>query len=68
VNFIGGLAPNAFTQFSLEEALTLSQIQPGVPEPATPEPATWGMMILGFIGIGLMGYRRSRRTSGALAA
>jgi PEP-CTERM motif len=63
VNFIGGLAPGAFTYFSLEEALTLSQIQPGVPEPAT-----WGMMILGFISIGLMGYRRSRKASGALAA
>jgi hypothetical protein len=24
----------------------------------TPEPSTWAMMILGFAGIGFMGYRR----------
>jgi PEP-CTERM motif len=26
---------------------------------AVPEPATWGMMILGFLGIGFMAYRRN---------
>jgi hypothetical protein len=30
---------------------------------AVPEPSTWAMMILGFIGIGAMAYRRSRKTS-----
>ena len=25
---------------------------------AVPEPATWGMMILGFMGVGFMAYRR----------
>jgi hypothetical protein len=63
VNFVGGLANGASTYFSLEESLTASTITNGVPEPAT-----WGMMILGFISIGLMGYRRSRRASGALTA
>jgi PEP-CTERM motif len=62
VNFFGGLANGASTYFSLEEALTLQQIQ------GVPEPSTWGMMILGFMGIGLMGYRRSRRNSSVLAA
>jgi hypothetical protein len=28
---------------------------------AVPEPSTWAMMILGFAGIGFMGYRRSRK-------
>ena len=32
---------------------------------AVPEPATWGMMLLGFAGIG-MAMRRSRRRNGAL--
>jgi hypothetical protein len=27
----------------------------------TPEPSTWAMMILGFAGIGFMGYRRRNR-------
>jgi hypothetical protein len=25
---------------------------------AVPEPSTWGMMILGFAGVGFMAYRR----------
>jgi hypothetical protein len=33
---------------------------------AVPEPATWAMMLLGFLGIGFVGYRRSsRRTAGS---
>jgi hypothetical protein len=32
---------------------------------AVPEPSTWAMMILGFLGIGLLGYRR--RNSALLA-
>jgi hypothetical protein len=57
VNFTGGLANGASTYFSLEEALTVSSIQPGIPEPST-----WAMMLLGFVGLGFMGYRKSRRT------
>lgn len=34
--------------------------------PPVPEPGTWGMMLLGFAGMG-MAIRRSRRRSGALA-
>jgi hypothetical protein len=30
------------------------------PPPGVPEPATWGMMIMGFVGVGFMGYRRAR--------
>jgi len=29
--------------------------------PAVPEPSTWAMMILGFLGIGLMAHQRRRR-------
>ena len=28
---------------------------------AVPEPSTWAMMILGFIGVGFMAYRRKDR-------
>ncbi len=30
---------------------------------AVPEASTWAMMILGFLGVGLMGYRKQRRAS-----
>jgi PEP-CTERM motif-containing protein len=32
-----------------------------------PEPSTWAMMILGFAGVGFLGYRRSRTSPTALA-
>jgi hypothetical protein len=34
---------------------------------AVPEPATWAMMILGFIGVGFMAYRRQGQTTPRLA-
>jgi hypothetical protein len=33
-----------------------------------PEPSTWAMMILGFAGVGFITYRRSRKSTIALAA
>jgi hypothetical protein len=33
-----------------------------------PEPSTWAMMILGFVGIGAMTYRRRKDSTLALAA
>ena len=30
---------------------------------AVPEPSTWAMMILGFVGIGFMAYRRRSKTA-----
>jgi hypothetical protein len=32
-----------------------------------PEPTTWAMMLIGFAGLGYVGYRRSRKRSGAVA-
>lgn len=34
---------------------------PATPVAAVPEPSTWALMLLGFVGLGLAGYRRSRR-------
>jgi hypothetical protein len=31
---------------------------------AVPEPSTWAMMMLGFAGLGVMSYRKSRRKDG----
>lgn len=31
---------------------------------AVPEPSTWAMMMLGFAGLGLLSYRRTRRNGG----
>ena len=36
--------------------------------PAVPEPSTWAMMILGFLGLGFIGYRRTRKSGSAFAA
>jgi hypothetical protein len=36
--------------------------------PAVPEPSTWVMMIVGFLGLGFLGYRRTRKNGLALAA
>ena len=32
---------------------------------AVPEPSTWAMMILGFLGLGFVGYRRNRASGSA---
>ena len=49
-------APNGFADFKQLRLVLAAPV---------PEPATWGMMLLGFAGIG-MAIRRSRRRSGAL--
>jgi hypothetical protein len=35
--------------------------------PVIPEPSTWAMLLLGFAGVGLVGYRRSKRGRAMLA-
>jgi unsaturated chondroitin disaccharide hydrolase len=38
-----------------------------VHSPIVPEPSTWAMMVLGFAGMGFVGYRASRKTATASA-
>jgi hypothetical protein len=38
-------------------------IAPDVTPPATPEASTWAMMLLGFAGLSIAGYRRTRRAA-----
>lgn len=35
---------------------------------AVPEPSTWAMMILGFVGLGFLGYRRGKTAAAPTAA
>jgi PEP-CTERM motif len=35
---------------------------------AVPEPSTWAMMILGFLGVGFLAYRRKQTGAGFAAA
>ncbi|WP_368732308.1 PEPxxWA-CTERM sorting domain-containing protein [Streptococcus pyogenes] len=35
-------------------------MDPNAVASAVPEPSTWAMMLLGFAGLGLMAYRRSK--------
>ena len=34
---------------------------------AVPEPSTWAMMLIGFVGLGFMVYRRKNQTAAAMA-
>ena len=38
----------------------------GMPS-AIPEPSTWGMLLIGFAGLGLAGYRKARPARAAVA-
>ena len=42
-------------------AINQMTITPGDPTTAVPEPSTWGMLLLGFAGIGFMAYRRKSK-------
>jgi PEP-CTERM motif len=55
--------------FSLELGLQVTNTGPGVTTgdfnvSSVPEPSTWAMMILGFIGVGFMAYRRKDKKLG----
>jgi hypothetical protein len=41
--------------------------QDGTVHPAVPEPSTWAMLLLGFAGLGLAGYRKAKRNAGSEA-
>ena len=43
---------------AIGDQLILDVTTAGTTTPAAPEPSTWAMMLLGFAGLGLIGYRR----------
>jgi hypothetical protein len=59
--------------FSVTEIYTITAIGPGgvtnatIDVAAVPEASTWAMMVLGFLGVGLMAYRRKNGPSLRLA-
>jgi hypothetical protein len=69
---IGGLNEVALVNPSngdVESALLTGLNSPhGMEFLAAPEPSTWAMMLLGFAGLGFMGYRASAKRQAALAA
>jgi hypothetical protein len=54
LDLIGSSANNAFIGLA-----DVSVVQTGTVS-AVPEPSTWAMMILGFVGVGVMAYRRKQ--------
>ena len=56
-------ADRAHTQAVLE----LSLVGATVTVAAVPEPSTWAMMILGFMGVGFMAYRRRAQSAFRIA-
>jgi hypothetical protein len=63
----GDMSPDQLNQEILSDLETVpsyvSDFTTGVPEPST-----WAMMLLGFAGLGFVGYRRTRNRSAAFAA
>ena len=59
---VAGDAPNPNDQLILD--LTFPTVGP----PPVPEPSTWAMLLLGFAGLGVIGYRRTRGASGTTRA
>jgi hypothetical protein len=39
---------------------SVSVTGPAAPSPGVPEASTWGMMLLGFAGLGFAAYRKAR--------
>ncbi|MBR0835797.1 PEP-CTERM sorting domain-containing protein [Bradyrhizobium manausense] len=68
---LGGFDPTAAAIYSIDLTTTdsngarLASVDIQVNVGAVPEPSTWAMMILGFCGLGFMGYRRRAGYSAA---
>jgi PEP-CTERM motif len=52
----GTLVPGGINPEDLALSVTVTQV---------PEPSTWVMMLAGFVGIGFLSYRASRKTAAA---
>jgi hypothetical protein len=59
--FFGANEASTATLFLIDQAGDTTRISP------IPEPSTWAMMILGFVGVGFMAYRRKNKSVFRLA-
>ena len=64
-NFITSVSNGSSTVSG--EDISLIQASPITP-PTVPEPSTWAMMLIGFIGLGYVGYRSSNQRRATLVA
>lgn len=63
---LGALAGGSPFDVDLSYSLTASEPGAGFGfayDSAVPEPSTWALMLLGFVGLGVAGYRRARKFS-----
>jgi hypothetical protein len=61
-SFFGVIDTNPFQKIlltSTDDALNLNALKIGSTVSAIPEPSTWVMLVLGFVGVGLLAARRS---------
>ena len=59
INFANGIASGSTDYFSLEQAVSLSQL-------SVPEPATWALMLIGIGGVGYAARRRAAKAAVAI--
>jgi hypothetical protein len=62
-NFSAGLTSFSFNGNGINEGGTVTVLSVA----AVPEPSTWAMLILGFVGLGFMAYRRQTRPQARFA-
>jgi hypothetical protein len=58
----------SFSVTNQPEDMGLDSVSVATATPTVPEPSTWAMLVLGFVGVGYLGYRRGRTGAVTLIA
>ena len=66
-NIVGGEGQNSWENLSYTLGDAPIRYLMSGSASAVPEPATWGMMLIGFLGVGFLSYRRKSRSAFRLA-